>query len=326
MPGADTWASPLFARRCMLAASSWGLASKPFFLVAAGIAFQLFEGERIKLLQPVGGISEVNASYGAATILVWSFLAVLLATVGLFIQSKEQRVVQRERDRKAARILTAILEENSSRFFLYLRPFFLTAHVPLKNPRRSEIPMVLSYHSEPRTIDFETLLERSVRRFAPLVAIGRQGVVIGAGRITLADTEWKARLEVLAQSAELIFVIPSQTSGTKWEVARLKEMGLISKCIFVMPPKPNPGRPQVLSLWPLKLRQVTLDTPNLWQQAADALREMGLNPPPYSDGGLLFMFDASGVISTAKTFKLSNFANAIADLRNGLLAPSGRPS
>jgi hypothetical protein len=71
------------------------------------------------------------------------------------------------------------------------------------------------------------------------VCVGGSGDRIGTPRASGSD-QWRDEVRDLAARSTIIFVIPSPSEGTQWEVAMLSEQGYLPKTIFLMPP----------SIWP----------------------------------------------------------------------------
>jgi hypothetical protein len=190
-----------------------------------------------------------------------------------------------------------VLHQNAPRYFLYLRPFFLTRRMDLANPKRGSSPMLVSYHRETETTDLETMLERAVRKSGPLIALGQPGEIIGAGRLSVPDEDWKLPFEALARAAVCIFVIPSQRTGTAWEIKWLRDNTYLAKCVFIMPPRIKTK--EKINWRKRKLVRITVDMKTLWTEAARILGDSGIHLPTYSEAGLLFMLDDSGAVKAS---------------------------
>ena len=75
-----------------------------------------------------------------------------------------------------------------------------------------------------------------------LVAIGRPGERLprlGALRTYWPDDQWQDAVRKTAARAQAVFLIAGSTKGLSWEVRQLKELGLLPKAIFFIPPLPN---------------------------------------------------------------------------------------
>jgi hypothetical protein len=271
-----------------------GAFSKLFFFLLVGIALRLIKGDQMEFSFRLRTISW-SALPDLKAIGVNLAMVAVLAFIGLVISARETRALQNVRDRQGAKVLNAVLSQDPPRYYLYLRPFFLTRRMNLSNPKHGTLPMQVSYYSETKTTDLETMLERAVHQSGFLVALGQPGEMIGAGRIAVAKEEWKGRFESLARAAACIFVIPSHTTGTKWEVEWLRENAFLAKCVFIMPP-----RIKEKIVWrKRKLVKITVDMKTLWNKAASVLAESGLFLPAYSEAGLVFTLSDAGVVRTS---------------------------
>jgi hypothetical protein len=265
--------------------------SKIPFLVASGICLTTLMGREIQV-----GHRQVSVGYYGSELFTPIGVAIVIAVFGWLIHAGETRIAQRARDRMSAEILNAVQGNQAPRYFLYLRPFFLTGRMTLQNQEHGAVPLLVNYYSEPETIDFETKLERAIRNFGLLIALGQPGEVVGAGRLRVSEDEWKGRFQELARSAAGIFVVPSHRTGTKWEIEWLQNHSYLSKCIFVMPPR---TRHKERTEW-TRLRRVKMpDMKACWQKATEVLAGRGIQLPPYVEGGLFFKLGAAGAMSTS---------------------------
>jgi hypothetical protein len=133
----------------------------------------------------------------------------------------DQRRVQRRRDAVAAEILRSVraAAKDLPRFALFLRPFASADHLPAQ-PLPSE--RLTPSEGFPRHLDVESLLARALRKECPLIALGREGdIQEGAGRITVADDEWRDAIAQLGARAAFQLILPSTHPGTLWELERL---------------------------------------------------------------------------------------------------------
>jgi hypothetical protein len=76
--------------------------------------------------------------------------------------------------------------------------------------------------------DLERGIERSAWQVGPVISLGEPLEHIGAGRIKVAEGEWQAATQMLAQGADLIVLAPSQELGPNGDLKR--------KAVFVEPP------------------------------------------------------------------------------------------
>jgi len=216
-------------------------------------------------------------------------LIVLVGSAGIAAKRLEERLVQNGYDGKAAELLAAITDQRVPCFFLYLRPFYLTGRMQLKNPAHVSFPGAIRHYTAKGIIDFETALERAVRKSGPLVALGQPGEMLGAGRIAASDEDWRAKFYALARVAHLIFVVPSHKSGTKEEIDWLRQNDYLGKCVFLMPPKFSKSK---------------LDAAKCWNQATAVLAASDtVRLPPYTYRGQIFRLGPDGSIREARTLR-----------------------
>ncbi len=189
----------------------------------------------------------------------WGVLAiiVLFMVVRSWIRKKYHQIAQRDRDQRTAQLYDKLNannpDEQTETFSFYLRPFKSTGRVriPLRSKMYKrgvlagpthgiydpEIGRTSRYKRYVTFGDFETELAKIVETESPLVALGRTGEQIGAGRLESNDKDWRKSFKLFAQHARVIFLIPSTHDGTKWEIKRiLNDSGLLLKTIFFIPP------------------------------------------------------------------------------------------
>ena len=186
--------------------------------------------------------------YAAAiAVLIWSlqfelWISFLFIPVVLFIGSLGNLVKQiAARNRSVADSDRAVSIERelaagqpTERFFLFLRPFYVTGKIAVPNPKKGSQVLLPSFYVED-VVDWETLFAEQVERFGRFVALGRPAEAVGAARIATSEREWREKFVRLAAFADAIFIIPSNRSGTSFEIQWLRERGLLRKCAFVWP-------------------------------------------------------------------------------------------
>jgi hypothetical protein len=155
----------------------------------------------------------------------------------------EQARVQRRRDRRAVRTLAAI--ENGApapygAYSIWLRPFTSTGRCwviarSTKAGTRNQPARLTGYRVV--VADLETLLATIMEPIAPVIALGKSGEQVGAGRADVPDDRWQEAFALLARSAHAIFLLPSTRSGTHWELDFLvREPALLDRTVFLVPP------------------------------------------------------------------------------------------
>ena len=221
----------------------------------------------------------------------WSPLGLSLWFLAAWLRRVRMRLRQADNDRIAAGIMTDLRASPAAHvpeFYLYLRAFETTGrlHVPLfLRLRRYSVGL-----RQLVTDDVESYVSDAIRKVGPLIALGRAGEAIGAGRIVTNDEKWQADIRVLMDRARAILVVPSDRPGTMWEMDTLKTANLLHKVIFIMPPRSKGD----------------LDTRERWELARQALIGHGLEPPPYDDRGLLFEVAPDGRICNIEPMLLTS--------------------
>jgi hypothetical protein len=174
-----------------------------------------------------------------------------------WVREKVQQSDQRLRDQRAVQIYDKLKASKPGQrappYSLYLRPFTSTGHarIPLRSDvyKRGvlagptpgiwdpELGQTTRYKRYVTFGDFETELAKLVEPQAPLIALGRTGEQIGAGRIESDDKDWRVDFELLAEHAKVIFLVPSPHEGTQWEIKSiLNDAKLLSKTVLFVPP------------------------------------------------------------------------------------------
>jgi hypothetical protein len=180
-----------------------------------------------------------------SAILLVSFLSmfilpiVIVQGVGRRVRLHEQRRRQVHRDAYALSVASA-RERDTRQVCLYLRPFNSTGHIPLVRRLSAEstrMPDGSTIRTGTRTWgDIETILAERLEPELQLIALGRPGEHVGAGRIAADDNSWQSTFEKVAALADYIVVVPSEHEGTMWELRKLAaDPLLLSKTTFIIP-------------------------------------------------------------------------------------------
>jgi len=217
------------------------------------------------------GMNEIGGSLFCGLYLMY-FVVLPLSTFFMFgleekLRVRRLRLVQTDRDRIAGALSNMLNAEDvpekelPTDFGLYLRAFMTTDKLPIKG------------------FDFETMLAYSIAPTLPLVALGKPGEHLGAGRIRTTDEYWRDEILRLMEAARLILIIPSYRPGTLWEISTLREKGFFPKTIFIMPPELN-----------FHGDKYSKD----WQQTVDAAQEKGVEFPFHVPSGLFFRLSPDG--------------------------------
>jgi Ankyrin repeats (3 copies)/Ankyrin repeat len=206
-----------------------------------------------------------------------SYDGILLAVLPLWTWPKSRleyrlrgqrlRLVQEDRDRSAGEISQLLnAEEYANKalppeFGLYLRAFMTTDKLHLQG------------------IDLETIVAYSIAPSLPLLALGKPGEHIGAGRIRTSDEGWQEEILRLMEAARLILIIPSHRTGTLWEIDTLRTLGYFKKTIFIMPPE--------LTFHDGKYSQD-------WKKTVTAAQAVGVEFPNHIAEGVFFRLGENG--------------------------------
>jgi hypothetical protein len=118
----------------------------------------------------------------------------------------------------------------------------------------------------------------------PLVGLGRPGEAIGAGRYMTDDVDWQSVFEPLASAASGIIVVPSLTSGTRWEIEWIVQNKMLNKTLFIYPQHVGKRDAKLL---------------------ADEYRNLGLQFPDDGSGCILKMGTTGEVIARFDVAALS---------------------
>lgn len=238
-------------------ASAWVMADTSVFYrslaVSSVLTSALIAGA---LLLPLSWWLKIPAAY-----LAWRLPRSLRAQ---FTQI-ERAQLQRERDERARLTMEKLRSAKPVRdYFLYLRPFHVTGRMQAYDDpalakakaRQHETQFVgETPGSEGTEIplgsvrigigddgsddsvnpDLEEILERGVRSYGDLIALGTPGETIGSGRILTSNTNWMREVVQLGSRARALIVMPAANPGTRWELEWLKQERAYRDCLFLMP-------------------------------------------------------------------------------------------
>jgi|CXWL01.1.fsa_nt_gi hypothetical protein len=220
-----------------------------------------------------------DSSFGWVSLLAIPFL--VLYWRDKFRIRDSQVLTQADRHRFAQAVYENVKGgESQDEFALYLRPFFSDA-------RFVWLPGSLGDKSWKwgGGIYFENAFCEAIDRHAPLIQVGGDGNRFGPGIVRVADNEWKSAVIALAARARLIIVVPFSQPATSWEIQTMKEMGFLSKVIFVVPPYSR--------LWGQNSNKVDPNTRGLreiYLKSKSEFSEAGLSFPDEFGAGALRRF------------------------------------
>jgi len=236
----------------------------------------------------------------AATRLVAEFFAALL----MDLASWRRAAVQKRLDTGTQAWLAKVRELVEAgravpAFTLYLRPFEVSDG--------SVAQHVENFHGFSPVFEstgLEQDLAAAVAPSAPLVSMGRPSV-LGGRHVTTEDTQWQLELQFLVKHARMVLVVPWSRDSVLWEIQHLVDNQLLERAVFVMAPAAySAGH----------------DLGRGWDDAALALREMGVNLPPYDPAGALIMCPSSGPPRRGP-MALAEPASLLSTLRQLVLLP-----
>ena len=245
-----------------------------------------------KLLSVMGGV------------VVAVVLGLSLLLLGVWLRRYIIGQRQRDNDRIAQEIMSALRADPGApvgEFYLYLRAFETTG--------RLRIPLYLRLRKlsiglfQLVTSDLESYVGNALRSVVPLIAMGRPGEAIGAGRIVAEERDWEADVVVLMRRARGILLVPSNRPGTLWEIDALQRTSLLSKVVFIMPPR----------------TRGVLDTRERWEAARQVLASHAVEAPEHEERGLLFETGSDGRVSNVEPLLL-NSARQVRRSLKGLLS------
>jgi hypothetical protein len=234
--------------------------------------------------------------------LPWSIVFFILSAIFKYLADEK---VKTTRDNNANAIVRRVLNGEDPWYYLYLRPFAITNKVLLQNPSLASIQE--TFNPE-RNRDFETTLTAALE-FAkiPLIALGKPGETLGAGRFATDDEHWREVFKPLASQASGLILVPSLHTGTMYEIKWIIENSALSKTIFVRLPK---------------LPQVE------WDAVATACRDIGLDLPEATDQrGALIKFSSTGRANRSvslSSLHIPSFGHVITDLKKQEVDETGQ--
>ena len=218
------------------------------------------------------------------------FLVVSTGTAGRLLERRHKRSNQEKRDRRAQLILEQAKQGRSSDYALYLRSFSTTGQMPAEDTSVNVQPGFDPRPLDSQLVDLETVFAEVLECDAPVIALGEPGEQIGAGRVKTDDDHWKDDLEVLADNALLLLVLPSRGSSLQWEIEWIKLHGHLKKSMFVMPPK---------KAWFLSLPGGSkgISWEKTWKTLYPRFQEKDIELPPYEKSGMIFFLGDEGTVS-----------------------------
>jgi hypothetical protein len=211
-------------------------------------------------------------------------------TIGKFFEGRHRKLNQDKRDQRAQLLLDQACQGQVGDYSLYLRSFRTTGQMP-----GEDTSSLLQVGFDPRigssqVADLETVFAQVLESEAPIVALGTPGEQFGAGRVKTNDDRWKNDLEVLADKAFLLLVLPSLGESLLWEIEWIKLHGHLKKSLFVMPPEKSTSLT-------LSGRSKPFSWEETWNTLSTKLSERDISLPAYDKHGMIFFIQEDGAIS-----------------------------
>lgn len=103
---------------------------------------------------------------------------------------------------------------------------------------------------------YEHLLVASAQPFGPVVAIGQPGErvpPIGAFRRYCEDDEWQGAVQQMLRGAKFVVLSVGDTPSVGWEISKVRDLGLLDRTVFVVPPVDRAARLKRLEILALQL-------------------------------------------------------------------------
>lgn len=230
-----------------------------------------------------------------------AILALILILIGLRWLIKQPLKTLRN---MSASELVALRDSESPRSFsLYLRPFGFTN--VLKTRLSSATPSLTEQVFLAETVEFEDLLFKGLVRGPKLIALGRPGEHLGAGRILTSDDAWQALAADLIDKAQYLILIPSTRPGTLWEIDYLKKNGHLPKTLIILPQSRVSYNYDSLKRRN-NLKGTWRDISEWRTDAVAALQQAGLPAEFDANAGFVLRYASSGDLLHSRKFLLED--------------------
>ncbi len=187
-----------------------------------------------------------------------------------------------------------------SGLYLLLRPIERRPNL-LRNPfyERHGIRLLgpLPDFLEPAVTDYVTLLVRSLEhRGSTVLAIGGAPSTLGPPKVEARDEEWIGKFVSLSRRARAVLILPAKSPGLILEVSLLRSRGMLSKCVFLMPPALAVGF------------SAGFEVVDGWVETQTYFRKIGLQLPDYYAFGMLFGLRGDGSVGVTKRLDADSYS------------------
>jgi len=139
--------------------------------------------------------------------------------------------------RRSARLSLEVVSRTDARPAIVFLRSFADDQVQLVSPKRPLYRRLLALGEPAPRLD-HVLIEEATP-IGPVVAIGLPGrpPPFGAARAYFNEDEWKSGVARLAAAAKAIVVVIDDTEGVLWELSHVRQAGLVSKTLYLLPPR-----------------------------------------------------------------------------------------
>ena len=262
-----------------------GRIAKALYILSSAITFSILYVSSKRELPPTDLPIPTIVLVVTFAFAVMAIGGILGGVLSRFHKKKEQR----KRDARAEEFLGLAKTNRAPGFSLYLRAFETTGRMP-REAAGQMMPGLDPRIDSDRNTDFEAELAEAVEKDTPMVALGKPGEQIGAGRAASSESRWQNDIATLGSSAIVIFMLPSTRPGTLWEADFLLSNSLLNRTVFATPPRK--------SRWIfLPRNRDDYDWEENWVTVRRAMSERKIEFPEYDENGQFFSIGKDGCVS-----------------------------
>ncbi len=212
------------------------------------------------------------------------FVALPFFLLASFFGTKTRPSEQPNFDKEAEKLLERIFKGSTKlpAFGLYLRPFFLSGAMEIKNPfNRENIGLYdFSWIFEAERLAVDEAIRRTAK--LPLIKIGSAFDKAGAGVLRTSDETWKKVFDLATATARFIIAVPIASQSTTWEIGEIFRRKLHLKTIFLVPAFLKSGEAREG-----EADRGTEDAQQIWRYSRHLFRSQGAVFPPVPAGSVL---------------------------------------
>lgn len=191
----------------------------------------------------------------AAALLFIALLSLIPSAALKSVLRRNEAVLEEFRSYSAGKILA---RDDFGPFTLYLRPFAVDV----------------------APIPFSRLVCDALDDLAPPIMLGNAGSLDAPVNVPSTDENWREQFARLADAATMIICVPLASTSTLIEITHLRELSLLHKTIFLIPPKTAIDGAR--------------DTENWYEQSRVVLEQQGVTMPASENVGVMFSLMRDG--------------------------------